>query len=96
MANATQQQTGLVSYHPEMGETRPDAPIDASAGHGGTYYLKSKVELSGRGVTFIKTFTPLDLTPQAQHQVGQHEYRVTRAAFKRICVEWLVASESLL
>ena len=96
MTNATAQQTGLVSYHPEMGEARPDALIDASVGHGGTHYLKSQITLTGRGVTFIKTFKASDLVPQAQYRVGQHEYRVTKAAFARVCRENLVASESLL
>ena len=80
-----------------MGEARPDAQIDAQLSHYGEhYYLKSQIELSGRGITFLGILTANELTPQAQHKVGWHEYKVTMRAFDAICKNHAVACEMLL
>ena len=93
----TEQQAGLIGYHPEMGEAKPEALIDASLCHYGEhYYLTSRVALSGRGVQFRKTLQSTDLTPAAQHKAGWHEYRVTVKAFEQICKQYRVAHEMLL
>ena len=97
ISDATDQQAGLIAYHPEMGESRPDAQIDAHLGHyGAHWYLTSRVELKGRGIRFRKTLKASDLTPQAQHKVGCHEYVATERAFEAICRKHRVASEMLL
>ena len=89
--------TGLKGYHPEMKEAKPDAQIEAQSGCSGNHhYLKSAVELKGRGVTFLGTLKATDLTPQAQSKVGWHEYKVTARAFKAICEQHGVACEMLL
>ena len=89
--------TGLKGYHPEMGEAKPAAQIEAQLSHyGNHYFLKSAIELTGRGVTFLKTLVAGDLTPQAQGKVGWHEYKVTARAFKAICEKHAVAYEMLL
>ena len=89
--------TGLVCYWPEMGEAKPKADIEASLGHDGKhYYLKSKVELSGQGVCFIKTLKTTDLIPAARHKAGWHEYKVTARAFEKICRKHRVSNEMLL
>lgn len=99
MTTATEM-TGLVGYYSEMGEKRPAAAvIDARLGHYGKhYFLTTRLVLKGRGIEFLKTLEAKDIvpTPAAQAKVGCHEYKVTLAAFEKICREHLVASESLL
>ena len=93
----TTQATGLKTYYPEMGEAKPAAKIEARLAHYGEhYFLTSAIELSGRGVEFLKTLKPGDLVPTAQHKVGHHEYRVTIRAFDLICKTHCVAYEMLL
>lgn len=89
--------TGLVGYHPEMGEARPEAKIDAQLAHGGKHwYLKTPLTLTGRGVTLIEVLKAENLVPQAKHKAGWFRYKVTDAAFDRICKEHRVATEMLL
>jgi len=82
-------------YTPEMGEKRPvDAVIDANLGHYGKhYFLTTRLELKGRGIIFLGTDTVNDLVPSAAHKAGQHRYKVTLAAFDKICQQHKVASE---
>lgn len=90
-------QPGLKVYHPEMGEAKPTTRIDAHLCHYGKhYFLTSQIELKGRGVTFLKTLTPGDLTPKAQYKVGYHEYKVTQKALDTICEQHAVGYEMLL
>jgi len=91
-------QNGMTGYYSEMGEKRPDAAtIDATLSHTGKHwFLKTALTITGRGVTLLRTLTANDLVPQAQHQVGLHEYKVTDAAFDRIKSEHCVACELLL
>ena len=97
MTTATQT-TGVVGYYSEMGEGRPEAAqIDASLGHYGKhYFLTTRLTLKGRGIEFLKTLEAKDLTDFAQDKVGCHEYKVTIAAFEKICRQYLVAREHLL
>ncbi len=93
----TKDTTGLIGYHPEMGETKPEAQIEAHLGHyGNHWFLTSQVELKGRGITLRHILTAGELTEQAQHKVGYFEYRVTEAAFNRICKQHRVSGEMLL
>lgn len=92
--NAT---TGLIGYHPEMNEPKPEAQIEASLGHYGKHWhLKSQIALKGRGITLRHVLTSGMLTPQAQHKVGWFEYKVTEAAFDKICKQHRVSTEMLL
>jgi hypothetical protein len=89
--------TGLAYYYPEMGEAKPDAKIEASLAHYGKhYFLKSEVELTGRGVEFLGTLKASDLVPAAQHKAGWHQYKVTMRAFDKICREHRASCELLL
>ncbi len=90
-------ENGLHCYYPEMNEPKPVAEIDATLSHYGKHwFLKTRLSLKGRGVQFVRTLESKDLVPQAQHKIGMHEYKVTEAAFGRICKEHRVCSESLL
>lgn len=88
MTTATET-TGLVGYYSEMGEKRPAAAvIDARLGHYGKhYYLTTRLVLKGRGI---------ELLDSEDSHVHGFRYKVTLAAFEKICREHLVASESLL
>lgn len=86
----------LTSYYPEMGEKQPaTAQIEASLGHYGKHwFLRTPLTLKGRGITFRGQITAEKVnTPRL---VGWNEYKVTEAAFEKICEEHQVSSVSLL
>ncbi len=79
------------TFYPEMGEPAPvaatavAADVEAvSAMDGKHYILKTTTVLGGRGVEYVQTYKPEDLTPFAQKYVGWKVYRATTAAFQRI------------
>jgi hypothetical protein len=89
--------TGLKCYSPEMKEKKPIAQIQATLSHYGKhYYLKTPLELRGRGINFLSTFKSSDLTPHAQFMTGWNEYKVTENAFETICKKYAVSMELLL
>nr|WP_294529221.1 hypothetical protein [uncultured Rhodopila sp.] len=93
--DSTTQTAGLIGYYPEMGEARPETKIEARLAHYGKhYFLTSSVQLSGRGVEFLKTIKPGDMTNSRRD--GWHEYKVTLKAFDAICKAHAVACEILL
>ena len=86
------------TYYPEMDEAAP-AKSDGTASlshYGKHYFIDTRLELSGRGVRFVKTYQPQDLVPKAQHKVGTHCYQVTLAAFKKLCTQYDFTGEILL
>jgi hypothetical protein len=83
-------------YYPEMNEAKPVATIEARLGYDGHYHLKTPLHLSGRGVTYTGQLTSERLIPQAQHKAGWNEYRVTKAAYAKICEAYSVSVECLL
>lgn len=88
---------GLRTWHPEMGEAKPEAEIDASLSHYGRHwFLRTRLVLSGRGVELLGVETAETLVPEAAHRIGERRYKVTERAFERICGEHAVRSESLL
>lgn len=75
---------GLHNYHPELGEKKPSGCVfEARLGfYGKHWYLKSLngQTLKGRGVV----------------DEGDGKYRVTMAAFEKICKEYPVKQELFL
>jgi len=95
----TSERTYIVfkSYHPEMNEVKPTAQIEAQLSHYGKHwFVKTPLQLKGRGIVFLDTLTADKLTPQGQRLVGWHQYKVTEAAFTKLCEQYDVVSESLL
>lgn len=92
----TEGDVGLVGYHPEMGETKPEAQIEASIGHYGGWFVKSAIELKGRGITFLGTIEAMPSIVQPQNHIGWHNYKVTDLAFEKICKAHRVSHEMLL
>jgi len=87
----------LTCYHPEMKETAPtDTQIHATLSHYGKHwFIRTKLQLKGRGITFLKTDTAETLVPGSRF-VGFHQYKVTEAAFEVLSAKYSVASEVLL
>lgn len=97
MNDNNESKKGLLGYHPELGEAKPDAQIEASLSHyGNHYFLKTRLELKGVGIKFLKTLTSADLVPEAQDKIGTNEYWVTVRAFEKIKEAHGVAYEMLL
>ena len=89
--------SGTYTYYPEMGETKPECQIEASrAYYGKHWFLDTPLELKGRGITLLRTYTSKELTPAGQYKVGWHEYQVTERAFDKIKAQYSVSIESLL
>jgi len=87
----------LLTYYPEMKETKPEAQIEAHMSYNGKhYFLYTPLTLTGRGVEHLGTYQAKDLVPQAQHKVGWHKYQVTHKAFDKIKAEYAVSYEILL
>ena len=87
----------LSVYYPEMGETKPEAQIEASLGHYGRHwFLRTPLTLKGRGITFRNTLTADQLTEQGQRLVGWNEYRVTEKAFESLRECYTISTEALL
>ncbi len=87
----------LLTYHPEMGEQKPEAQIEASLSHSGKhYFLYTPLTLTGRGVEHLGVYQAKDLSAYAQYKVGWNKYKVTLKAFDRIQAEHAVSYEILL
>ena len=90
-------QMALLTYYPEMKETRPQAQIEASLGHYGKHwFLKTPLVLKGRGIVHLGTLNESELTPAAKHKAGWHSYKVTDTAFDQIKAMHDVATQVLL
>jgi hypothetical protein len=88
----------MALYHPEMGEKRPDDVLgDASLSHYGKhYFLKTPLELKGRGIENLGKLRAEDLVEKARHKAGWNQYKVTIAAFEKICAAHKIGVEQLL
>jgi hypothetical protein len=97
MNDNNESEKGLLGYYPEMREAKPVAELEASLSHYGRhYFVKTRLELRGVGIKFLKTLTAADLVPQAQAKVGTHEYKVTEKAFEKLLKAHGVAYQMLL
>lgn len=90
---------GIHAYHPEMGQKKPAAQIEAHLAHYGKhYFLDTPLTLKvGRGVEHLGVYTSSQLTPGAgQRRVGWNKYKVTMRAFEAIKAAHSVSLEMLL
>ncbi len=87
----------LVSYYPEMQQAKPaDSQIEATLGHyGGHYYLRTQLEMKGRGITLQEILKAEVLIPGSKY-VGWKKYKVTEKAFDSLCQTYVVSMETLL
>ena len=83
-------------YHPEINDQKPAAEFEATRGHRGNYYIKTPKTLTGRGVTLVRVLKESDLVPQARHEAGWNQYRLTDAAYAKLCKDHAVSFALLL
>lgn len=81
----TVENAGLYMYTPEIGQAKPiGCEMEASrAYYGKHYHVDTPLELKGRGITFIKKYTPKDFTNPSK-KIGWNEYLVTNLAFEKL------------
>ncbi len=83
----------VLTYHPEMGDKRPDVLIEARLGHYGKhYFVDTPLVLSGRGVKYLGVFRGIP----GSRKEGWQQYKLTEAAFDRLKEEYDIAYEMLL
>lgn len=86
------------AYYPEMTEVadRPTGEIHAHIGHYGKHwFLRTPLTLSGRGVTFLDSYTESNSVAGSRY-LGWNKYKVTEAAFERLCEQYNVVTEMML
>lgn len=87
------------NHWPELGDPKPQAQIEASRCHFGKHwFVSTPLELKGRGIKFLDTYTVDNLvkTPIAQRKVGWHRYQVTLLAFAQLKEKYDISVECLL
>ena len=72
-------------HYPEMNGPTPEADIVARVTFGGKFYIKTTLDLAGRGIRSEGTTT-----------TGKNTYTVTALAMKKLDAEYSVVSEALL
>lgn len=86
---------GTKQYHPEMGERKPIAEIEASfSGIMGKFRIKTPLELKGRGIKFDHTYNENNCNNPSKY--GWNIYYVTRAAYQKLEENYAIAQELLL
>ncbi|OPA77482.1 hypothetical protein BVG16_13585 [Paenibacillus selenitireducens] len=75
---------GIHSYTLEMGQRKPNCELQMSIGHYGGYFIRTKIELSGRGIKLVGSDN------------GTHRYKVTDLAFEKLKQQYSISHESIL
>jgi hypothetical protein len=76
---------GVYSFTPEMGQRKPNCQMQVSIGHYGGYYIRTKIELKGRGINLVDT-----------SETGVNRYKVTDNAYEKLKSEYSISMESNL
>jgi hypothetical protein len=85
----------VISFYPEMNEKAPESVVgQATIGHYGNWYIDTPLVLKGRGIKFLKTYRPSDLTEKGQYKAGWNSYKVTDLALEKL--PYRFAREALL
>lgn len=89
---------GTYVYTPEMGQQKPEGcQIEAHrAYYGGHVFIDTPLELKGRGIRFLKTYKPGDLTSSGQYKSGWNTYEVTNRAYDLLKTRCAISWESCL
>ena len=86
---------GILSYYPELGESKPQAEIELQPSHiANRYRIATPLDLSGRGIKYYDTYTASNCTTEAKY--GWHVYYVTESALKQLARKYTIAKEVLL
>lgn len=89
---------GVYVYAPEMGQQKPEGcQIEAHrAYYGGHIFIDTPLELKGRGIRFLKTYKPGDLTSSGQYKSGWNTYEVTNRAYDLLKTRYAISWENCL
>ncbi len=92
------EEPGTYVYCPEMGQQKPEGcQIEAHrAYYGGHIFIDTPLELKGRGIRFLKTYKPGDLTGSGQYKSGWNTYEVTNRAYDLLKTRYAISWESCL
>lgn len=95
---AKAEEPGTYVYCPEMGQQKPEGcQIEAHrAYYGGHVFIDTPLELKGRGIRFVKTYKPGDLTSSGQYKSGWNTYEVTNRAYDLLKTRYAISWESCL
>lgn len=84
-------------YYPEMGEAKPACHIEAHLSHSGShYFIRTDLELSGRGIKLIKPYAIDDYTAQSRYDSERKKYQVTELALEKLSSIYTISYEMLL
>ncbi len=87
----------LLTYYPEMNESKPAASYEGAMSHSGRhYFITTPMVMKGRGIIFLNTLTADTLVKSAHHKIGWHQYRLTPAAFEALTASQDVSMVNLL
>lgn len=71
----------LMTYHPEMGQARPQCEIEAKRMFGGTHFvIKTELELIGRGIE-----------RKGKEKDGRNKFYVTMKSFNKMVEKYSIA-----
>lgn len=89
---------GVYVYAPEMGQQKPEGcQIEAHrAYYGGHVFIDTPLKLKGRGIRFLKTYKPGDLTSSGQYKSGWNTYEVTNRAYNLLKTRYAISWENCL
>ena len=89
---------GVYVYAPEMGQQKPKGcQIEAHRAYYGSHiFIDTPLELKGRGIRFLKTYKPGDLTSSGQYKSGWNAYMVTNRAYDLLKTRYAISWESCL
>lgn len=92
------EEPGTYVYCPEMGQSKPEGcQIEAHrAYYGGHVFIDTPLKLKGRGIRFLKTYKPGDLTSSGQYKSGWNTYEVTNRAYDLLKTRYAISWESCL
>jgi hypothetical protein len=86
---------GTILNYSELEGTNPTGQIEARySGISGKYYVKTKLELKGRGITFSMKYDQSNCNNPNKY--GYNIYFVTKAAYARLEKQYLIVQELLL
>jgi hypothetical protein len=73
------------SFTPEMWQRKPNCQMSATIGHYGGYYIRTRMELKGRGIKLVDT-----------SETEVNRYKVCDMAIQKLESEYSISMESNL
>lgn len=87
---------GLYVYCPELGESCPECQMEARFSYFGShYYIKTPLELKGRGIVFLDA-TSRKNSDESDKEMVVNRYRTTERAFEKLKEQYSISMKNLL